>query len=137
MKIGAIPETIPERIALALGLVPTPLVDTNPTFILARVIVVATKLGLFEALGTRSLTAAAAAAACGIDPAATIKLLEALASSGYLRRGAGGYQLTRSSRAWLLRASRTSLYDAILFTDVEWKWMTDLEHYVRSGQPLD
>ena len=137
MKIGAIPESILERIALALGVVPTPLVDTNPTFILARMIMVATKLGLFEALAARSLTAASVAAACGIDPRATGKLLDALASSGYLSRNSDDYRLTRSSRTWLLRASRTSLYDAILFANVEWNWMTHLEQYVRSGKPLD
>jgi SAM-dependent methyltransferase len=137
MKIGAIPETILERIALPLGLVPTPLVDTSATFILARTILTATKLGLFEALAGRARTAVEVATVCATDVTATSKLLDALVSAGYLRAGGGHYRLAPVARTWLLQASRMSLYDALLFADIEWGWMTRLEDFVRTGKPLD
>lgn len=48
MKQGAIPENPLEAAALAVGLVTTPLLDT--TLLLARTVLVAVKLGVFDAL---------------------------------------------------------------------------------------
>src|SRR5215207_8480089 len=108
MKIGAIPETLLERIAFALGLVPTPLVDTSAMFILVRTIIVATKLRIFESLASQSRTAEDVAAFCSTDVAATNKLLDALVSSGYLHSTNGCYRLSGISRTWLLESSPVS-----------------------------
>ena len=53
MKIGAIPETLLERLAMFLGLVPTPFVETFHAVIVARAVMVATKLGVFEACASK------------------------------------------------------------------------------------
>jgi len=137
MKIGAIPETLLERIAFALGLVPTPQVDTSAMFILVRTIIVAPKLRIFESLASQSRTAGDVAAFCSTDVAATNKLLDALVSSGYLHSTNGYYRLSGISRTWLLESSPVSLYDAILFAEVEWNWMTHLGEFIQSGTPLD
>jgi hypothetical protein len=137
MKIGAIPETVLEWLAFRLGLVPTPLIDTSGTFILARALIAATQLGLFEALAAGPLAAAEVAAACGANVAATERLLSALASAGYLRVAGSRYRLTSASRKWVLRASPTSLRDAILFAAVEWDWMARLGEFIRTGTPLE
>src|SRR5690348_5976502 len=137
MRIGAIPETMLERLAIRLGLVPTPLIDTSGTFILARMVIAATQLGIFEALAARSLTASELAAACGTHVGATQQLLHTLVSSGYLLARRDGYLLAPLSRAWLLKSSPTSLYDAILFAAIEWDWMRHLSEFIRSGTPLD
>ena len=57
MKIGAIPETLPERLLLTAGALPTPVVDTFNGLLLVRIVMAATKLGVFEALATGPLTA--------------------------------------------------------------------------------
>src|SRR5689334_296569 len=114
MRIGAIPETMLERLAFGLGLVPTPLVDTSGTFILARIVIAATQLGVFEALAAQALTAPELAAACGTDAGSTQQLLDTLVSSGYVLAHSGRYQLAPASRRWLLKTSPTSLRDAIL-----------------------
>src|SRR5690349_6120543 len=133
MRIGVIPETIFERLALALGLVPTPLVDTSGTFILARVVIAATQLGVFEALAAQALTAPELAAACGTHAGSTQQLLDTLASSGYVQASSGHYRLSPASRRWLLKASPTSLRDAILFAALEWNWISNLSEFIRSG----
>ena len=46
MKLSVSGETAAERLAIALGLAPVPLVDTHMSFLRARAIVVATKLGM-------------------------------------------------------------------------------------------
>jgi len=137
MKIGMIPERILERIGLALGLVPTPLADTSAMFILARTLIVATKLGIFESLGARPRGVIEVAALCDTNVAATNILLDALVSSGYLRLTNDCYQLAHTSRKWVLKESPVSLCDAILFADIEWNWMTHLDEFIRNGTPLD
>jgi hypothetical protein len=49
MRLDAVPENLFETIALRAGVVPTPLGDTIIAMTLARTIMVATKLGVFEA----------------------------------------------------------------------------------------
>src|SRR5258707_15652744 len=94
MKQGAIPENPLEAASLATGLVPTPLLDTMLSLLLARTVLVAVKLGVFEALAAGPLPAAAVAERCGTDAAATAKLLTALAGARYLRFRAGRHALT-------------------------------------------
>jgi hypothetical protein len=48
MKIGAIPETLLERLAMVFGLVPIPFMDTFQAVIVARAVMVATKLDVFD-----------------------------------------------------------------------------------------
>jgi SAM-dependent methyltransferase len=137
MKIGLIPESAIERVGLLTGQVPIPIGHTLGGMILARVVIAATRLGVFEALRARRLSAAEVAAACGADPYALRKLLDALVSSDYLRFRKGRYGLAPSSRKWLLRDSPTSLRDAILYEALEWEWLTHLDEFVLSGKPLD
>jgi SAM-dependent methyltransferase len=137
MKIGVRPETACERLALVTRRVPIPVVHALGGALLARTVMVATSLGLFEALRATRLTAVELAEVCGSDPYATRKLLDALVSAGYLARRGPAYRLTWLSRKWLLRDSPTSLHDVILYERVEWEWLTRLDMFVRTGQPLD
>jgi hypothetical protein len=75
MRLDAVPENLLERIALQAGVVPTPLGDTIVAMTLARAIMVATKLGVFEALAKQACTTHEAAARCGLDQHATEALL--------------------------------------------------------------
>jgi SAM-dependent methyltransferase len=136
MKIGSIPENIFERLALAGNLVPTPLVDSWMTFMLARTIMVATKLGIFEALAENPLAAAEVAEHCGTAPNATKKLLDALTGAGLVRAEKAHYALTHLARKWLLQKSAESARDKILFQFLEWDWWMRCEDFVRTGQPI-
>ena len=75
MKIGLIPENIFECLALATGMVPMPLVESWITFMLARTIMVATKLGIFEAIAATSLLTAESNMSLNIDRDYLIKTL--------------------------------------------------------------
>jgi SAM-dependent methyltransferase len=137
MKIGAIPESVIEWVAIKLDLAPRALVDTHAAMLLARTVMAGADLNVFDALGARPLTAGETAAACNADPAATALLLDALAACGYLSFRDGHFALTRQSRAWLLSGGRSSVRDKLLLQLVEWRWMETLEQFVRSGTPLD
>ncbi|MGB3780337.1 MAG: class I SAM-dependent methyltransferase [Tunicatimonas sp.] len=136
MKLSAQPENLLEALALRSGMVPTPLGDTHVAFMLARTIMVATKLGIFEALADQSATAEQVAQRCATAPAATQKMLNTLVHLGYLRLNQERYALTALTSRWLLQDSAQSVYDKMLFQFTEWEMVAGYENYVRSGQPF-
>jgi hypothetical protein len=50
VRFGAVPENPIEWVIARLNVAPQPLIDTQMAYTLARLIMVATKLGVFEAL---------------------------------------------------------------------------------------
>jgi len=114
---------------------PTPLGDTIVAMTLARAIMVATKLGIFEALAKGEYTTHEAAALCGLDQHATEALLFALAGAGYVRCKAMRFTLAPVARKWLLKSSPQSLYDYMLFNFLNWTWDERFEDFLRTGKP--
>ena len=137
MKYRVVPQTALEAVGLALGMVPTPLADTLVAMWLARSVMVATKVGAFEALAEGAAEAEEVAKACHTEAGATRKLLDALVGAGYLKAKGPRYALSWTSRRWLLRDSRPSLRDATLWRFMDWRFLDQLEPFVRTGQPLD
>jgi SAM-dependent methyltransferase len=137
MRLGLIPETVVERIGMRLG-VATPAAMTEPYAPLyARALVLATELGVFDAIGPGGLAAPAVAAACGTHPRATERLLNLLVTMRYLAYRNGTYHLTRESDPWLLRQPPGSIRDLVLMKRLEWRWIEGLDDYLRSGTPLE
>jgi SAM-dependent methyltransferase len=116
---------------------PWPILHTQFAYTLARVVMAATRLGVFDALEDEPLAAAEVARRCSTDPAATEKLLFALGGAGYVQARDQGYALTARSRKWLRRDSPDSVADKLLLQFLEWEWMERSEDYVRSGQPFE
>src|SRR5438876_5908582 len=114
MKIGAIPENLLERLAVFFGLVPTPIIDTFHAVIVARAVMVATKLDVFDALASHPLSAMDLAAQLGLDAAALEKLLNVLVAIGYVQSGPAGFAPTRLAQKWLMRDSPQSIRDNML-----------------------
>lgn len=110
MRIATIPENPAEWLALRFGRVPTPLCDVLVGPMLARAVIAASALHVFDALDGKPLTAVEVADRCGTDPGATERLLRALRASKYLNQDGGSYRLTPASRRWLLRGSGQSLH---------------------------
>ena len=137
MHLGLIPDDQAERESLEAGHVPAPFFETHFGFGLARTVMVATKLGVFESLSEAAGTATQIAERCGTDPTATKKLLIALAGSGYLRCEGDRYSMTAKARTWLVRASPRSLTEAVMFAFYEWDLMGHVEDYVHTGIPID
>jgi SAM-dependent methyltransferase len=137
MKVAAVPETLLERVLCLAGVVPTPLIDTFQAIVRARAIMVASRVGIFDALKDAPKSAASIAKHLSIDPAATDKLLGTLAGSGYLDVTDGLYRLSPVSRRWLLEENATSLHDNMLHRFLEWNALNHAEEFVRTGRPLD
>ncbi|HUR34962.1 MAG TPA: class I SAM-dependent methyltransferase [Vicinamibacterales bacterium] len=137
MKLSVRPESPIEAVALLLGVAPVTLVDTHMSFLRARAIMVATRLGVFDAVGDSWLSADTVAQRCGLVPAAAPKLLNALVGSGYLRFRQGKYALSAVSRKWLRADSPHSVRDKVLFEFFEWSSVEGLEAFVRTGLAQD
>ncbi len=137
MKIGAIPENLLEQAALSLGIAPTPLSDTHLSFMMARTIMVATKIGIFEALAHTSLPVDDIILRTQSNRQATLKLLHTLVHLGYLLEKDHLFSLSPLSRKWMLKDNAVSLYDKMLLQFIEWELVEHYEEYVRSGTPVD
>jgi SAM-dependent methyltransferase len=105
--------------------------------IVARGIMVATKLGVFEASSSRALTVSEMADQVGAEPAALRKLLDLLVATGYLRFRGGRYAPSRMARRWLLVDGPRSLHDNMLLRFLEWRAVESTESFVRTGKALD
>jgi SAM-dependent methyltransferase len=137
VRFGAVAENPVEWVIARLNLAPRPLLETQMAYTLARLVMVGTKLGIFEAVSGGPASPDEVAARCETSLVGTEKLLFALAGAGYLRAGDGGYTLTPVSRKWLLRDSPNSVVDKLLFQFLEWEWVERAEDYVRTGEPLE
>src|SRR5918999_5441431 len=136
MRVGLMAENPVESAIVASGMVPTPMLEAYAPMY-ARAIVVATRLGMFDALGDGGRSAASVAERWGTHPLATEKLLNLLVTMRYLRHRDGAYTLARHTRRWLLADAPTSIRDVILMKELEWSWIDRLETFVRDGRPLD
>lgn len=133
-------DSLLERAALRLNMVPVPIAHTHLLLILARTIVEAARAGVFAALADGPLHPADVAARCQLDGAATGKLLGALAASGYLTHAGHGvearFALNALSRKWMLPGSASSVHDQILFTVYEDEWIARMGTYLRTGREV-
>ena len=138
MKYGARPSGLVETVLDSASLLPTPLADTLVAMWTVRTVMVASKLGMFDALEAQPLSAADVARARGTDAGATEKLLGALVGAGYASCDAAGrFALTRMSRRWMRTDSPLSLHDHMQLMFVAWRWVEHYEEYVRTGRALD
>jgi SAM-dependent methyltransferase len=137
VKFGATPEGLLERVVTLAGLAPTPIVETFHAMIVARAIIVGTKLGVFDILADQPLTVAAIAERLRLNESALEKLLNLLVAMRYLRCNDGRYGLTRLARTWMIRDAPNSLRDNMLLRFLEWEAVEGTEDFVRTGKALD
>lgn len=136
MRYGVIGETALERALLGSDLLPTAMVEAyGPAY--ARAIVLATERGMFDALNAGPRTARAVASSCGTDARATEKLLNLLVTMRYLKSRDGAYRLRRHAKRWLVEGREGSVRDVVLMKRLEWRWIDQLDSFVREGRPLD
>jgi len=136
MRIGAIPESMFDRLAMASGLLPLALTEGYAPA-MGRVLALGAEIGIFDAVGRSGATAAEVAASCATDLRATDKLLRLLATMRYLRITGDRFELTRQTRRFLLADGSGSLRDIVRMKLLEWRWIEQLDDFVRSGRPID
>lgn len=101
--------TLLENVLARLNVLPTPLLDTPLAPGIARVLVTACELGLFDVLSKHPLPLPALADRLECEPQGLQLLLHLLVSAGYLRVSNGVYRNTRMSQRWLTCDSPVSI----------------------------
>ncbi|HXZ05747.1 MAG TPA: class I SAM-dependent methyltransferase [Ktedonobacteraceae bacterium] len=98
-----------EHLLSRLNLLPTPLLDMPLGPGIAKVLLTACELGVFDALNRQSLTREELAARLQCNPLGLQLLLQLLVSAGYLRKRRGLYRNSRMSQRWLNSKSLVSI----------------------------
>ena len=137
MRVAAVPESLVERLILLAGLAPTPIVDTFHAVIVARAIMVATRLGVFDAVASGPRTGPEMAAVLGLHPRGIEKLCNLLVAVGYLKFHGERYSASRAAAKWLRSDSPQSLHDNMLLRFLEWQAIEATEDFVRTGTSVD
>jgi 2-polyprenyl-3-methyl-5-hydroxy-6-metoxy-1,4-benzoquinol methylase len=133
MKLSIQPENLIEFIGKWTGMAPIPLIDTHIAFIAARAIIEGVDCGIIECLSEKPKSLEQVASECSLNPYALRSLLGALTSSGYLDFKEGKYNLTSLSKKWLVKTSKHSIHDQILFLKIIWTWMGDMNKFLKTG----
>ncbi|HEX6479733.1 MAG TPA: class I SAM-dependent methyltransferase [Ktedonobacteraceae bacterium] len=103
-----------ESLLARLNLLPVPLIDTPLSAGIAKVLVTACELGVFDALDKQPLTLQTLAERLQCDPQGLQLLLQLLISAGYLRLRRGKYRNTRTAQRWLTSTSPSSVAPYII-----------------------
>jgi 2-polyprenyl-3-methyl-5-hydroxy-6-metoxy-1,4-benzoquinol methylase len=137
MRVGLIPENRIEWILDKFGFVPRATLETFHAAVQSRTVMVAAKLGVFEAIAAGAQSTLQIASSTATDACALEKLLNVLAASKYLTLRHGKWELRPHVRRWVLRSGRHSIADCLLHAFLQWKSLENLECFVRTGEPLD
>lgn len=136
MHIDIVPDSFMERLALSTNRVPSPWIMSQASMLIARTLMAASKLGVFEALSEGPLSAAEVAEKCKIIPEGAETLLDALESLGYIKSlTSGKFTGSASVQKWLAPSSKDSIHDNMLWRYEEWNLLGHLEKYLSSGKP--
>lgn len=106
--------TLLERLLAQLNLLPTPLFDAMLAPGVAKAVLTACELGLFDALSGQPLSLSVLAERVGCHPEGLRLLVNILLTAGYLRRRGGLYRNSRSGQRWLTSSSPASIAPYIL-----------------------
>jgi 2-polyprenyl-3-methyl-5-hydroxy-6-metoxy-1,4-benzoquinol methylase len=138
MRLGAIPDSLVERIGLLLGKVPTPIGEAMYSMPVARSLQVAQRTGILGALAEGPRDPAELAEHLGLQAKGTVRVLDVIATLGHVRQNPDGrYEMTKSGRTWLDPRSDTYLGDFLADTYEYWDWYAGLEDLIRDGKHVE
>lgn len=103
-----------ESLFARLAILPTPLLDTPLAPGIAKVLVTACELNVFDTLDRRALTNEELAQRLTCEPEGVHLLLQLLVSAGYLREQNGVYRNTRVAQRWLTTRSSLNIVPYII-----------------------
>src|SRR5712692_2718041 len=115
MQYGVTPTNLFERIALAAGKVPIPLLDSLFGIVKARALMAGVRLGVFQALAEGPQTAVQLATGLQLDERILELLLRSLAFGGYLCQRRNAYELSALARRTMIEGGDMELYGYVLY----------------------
>ena len=137
MQYGVIPTSLAERLALAAGAVPLPLIDLTFGVLKARTIMAGVRLGIFNALATEPQTHHGLATKLQVDPSSLELLLRCLVYAGYLRLDGQHYGLSALSRKTMVEGAPRDMTGFAMWHYTQWEFIDHLETLIRTGEGVD
>jgi len=137
MNYGVIPTDLSERLALAFGKVPIPLLDSLYGILKARSLMAGVRLGVFKALAGGARTSNELARELKLDERFLDLLLRNLVLAGYLTQKDGGYGLSKLGRRTMVPGGDMEMFGYILWNYEQWEMVARLDDAVRCGRGLD
>ncbi len=129
-----VPNFLERAILLTLNIGPGPMMDFVGGLAF-RAVVVAVKLGVFEAIGEDSLTADKVARLISADTRATELLLEALEALGYVEKRNGRYQNSSMTLKWIIPLVPNAIGGMISGIEGILERWQYLDETIREGHP--
>ncbi|MBV9228365.1 MAG: class I SAM-dependent methyltransferase [Chloroflexi bacterium] len=120
-----------EYILSRFNVLPTPLFDTPLAAGIAKTLVTACELGIFDALSKQGLTLPALAEQLACNPEGLQLLLQLLISAGYLSYRGGKYHNTRVAQRWLTHQSPVNIAPYVIHSpDIVaiWDYLPEVVH---------
>lgn len=124
-----------ERIAASLNLLPAALYDAFPAVLFGRVLVLASRLGVFDLLDRCPLAADQVSRELNVPLASAELILASLHAKKYLIKRRMKYSPAPQARKWLVKSSPHSLSNFLLYVELLHSHWMSLEHSLRSGKP--
>jgi 2-polyprenyl-3-methyl-5-hydroxy-6-metoxy-1,4-benzoquinol methylase len=137
MNYGVIPTNLSERVALAFGKVPIPLLDSLYGILKARTLMAGVRLGVFEALSEGPGKSSELARRLNLDERFLDLLLRNLVLAGYLAQKEGGYELSKLGRRTMVPGGEMEMFGYILWNYQQWDMVARLDDAVRRGRGID
>jgi len=135
VRVRTTPESVQERLALAAGLIPTPLLETFEAMAMARAIMAGVSLGIFEALDEKPDDADGIARRLQLDPRGTDILLVALHALGYLEMRGEHYRNAPAVEKYVLPDSPQTVRAYVGdFNHDMWDELSRVDDAVRTGE---
>jgi cyclopropane fatty-acyl-phospholipid synthase-like methyltransferase len=137
MQYGVIPTSLAERVALAAGAVPLPLIDLSFGVLKARMIMAGVRLGIFNALAQEPHTHQSLATTLKLDASCLEMLLRCLVFGGYLQLEGGRYSLSPLARKTMVDGAPREMTGFALWHYTQWQFIEHLEALIRTGEGVD
>ena len=137
MNYGVIPTDLSERLALAFGKVPIPLLDSLYGILKARTLMAGVRLGVFEALNAGPQKSSELAGRLKLDERFLDLLLRNLVLAGYLNQKDYVYKLSKLGRRTMVPKGDMEMFGYILWNYEQWEMVAGLDEAVRGGRGLD
>jgi ubiquinone/menaquinone biosynthesis C-methylase UbiE len=135
VRVATKSESVQERLALAAGVIPTPLLETFEAMAMARAIMAGVSLGIFDALAENPDDADGLARRLQLDPHGTDILLVALHALGYVQQRAGRYRNSSAVEKFVLPDSPQTVRAYVGdFNRDMWDEFSRVEDAIRGGE---
>jgi len=127
--------TLLERLLHRLHILPTPIMDAFGGVIFGRVLTIAVRRGVFEAVATHSLSVEEIARATQFHSKGVELIADAFVVGGYLKRVGEKYIISEEGKKWLLQSSPHYLGNLIHYFETLYSRWGSFEYSLEHGHP--